>query len=337
MTLDIIVPHYNEPWEEVSKLFDMLALQRFADFREFRVILVHDGEGPGMARQIRGRKYPYAVTEVSIPHGGVSAARNRGLEESSAKWVMFCDCDDTFTSVYSMHGILQLLDTEDYDLLWCPFYAETGTDGQAAVRDKFNSVFIHGKVFRRAFLLEHGIRFNEGLTYSEDTAFCMVAMMELEPGRIGKIRGDFVPYAWTYREGSATTDPARARENAIGLFRRQAYVTEELRRRGRMEEARATAYRGMCDAYVTLNRKDIDAGDAFAEEVSRFYSAWRDCGESADVAFASRVLRAAMSESYARKGDLPPEDGFWAWLAAFGGKTGNIADGDEGTSSSANA
>ena len=43
MLLDIIVPHYKEPWEVGRPLFEMLALQRGVSFSDFRVILVNDG------------------------------------------------------------------------------------------------------------------------------------------------------------------------------------------------------------------------------------------------------------------------------------------------------
>ena len=41
--LDIIVPHFQEPWAVGKKFFDMLALQRGVSFQDFRVILCQDG------------------------------------------------------------------------------------------------------------------------------------------------------------------------------------------------------------------------------------------------------------------------------------------------------
>ena len=41
--LDIIVPHFQEPWAVGKKFFDMLALQRSVSFQDFRVILCQDG------------------------------------------------------------------------------------------------------------------------------------------------------------------------------------------------------------------------------------------------------------------------------------------------------
>lgn len=271
MTLDIIVPHYDEPWGEGRKLFDMLALQRDVDFSDFRVILVNDGDKNDVFPEVFRSGYPYEVTGVRIPHGGVSAARNAGLDHSGAKWVMFCDFDDTFTSIYALRGIFDVLGTEDFDLLWTPFYVEINEERKRQTKDEMNLVFVHGKVFRRDFLIGHGLRFNTGLYFSEDTAFCAVVSMEIDPERVGKIKSDIVPYVWTYRPGSITTDPAKGYSNAVGLFRRQVYVAEEARKRGNMDHYRGYVARAVCDAYVTICRTDRDWDTAGFREEARDY------------------------------------------------------------------
>ena len=43
MTLDIIVPHYHEPWKICKPLFDSIALQRGIKFEDIAVIVVNDG------------------------------------------------------------------------------------------------------------------------------------------------------------------------------------------------------------------------------------------------------------------------------------------------------
>lgn len=317
MRLDIVVPHYNEPWEECSKLFESLAMQRYADFNDFQVLLVNDGEGHSLISQIAARNYPYRVTEFTIPHGGVSAARNCGLELSKADWIMFCDCDDVFANIYAMKCILPVLDTDRHDLLWSPFYVEVNPNGDVAVKDQFNQLFIHAKIFRRRFLIENKLRFNTDLEYSEDTAFCTVACMCLAPERIGKINCSVIPYTWTYRKGSATTDLTRAEKNAVSLFRRQAYVARELKMRNRMHEAMAMAYRALCDAYVILNRTDFHPDDRFVQEVRSFRRKWYDCEYYVDEETKVKAIESAMKEAYAAESVLPDKDGFQKWLAGI--------------------
>lgn len=317
MLLDIIVPHYDEPWTEGKKLFDMLALQRDVEFGSFRVILVNDGNLCDVYPEIVRQRYPYEVVGLEIPHGGVSAARNRGLEYSQAQWVMFCDFDDTFTNVYSLRSIMDALETDRHDLLWCPFYVEVNENQKRTIRKKFNWIFIHGKVFRRSFLRDHGITFPEHLYYSEDTAFNRVVEMEIGENRIGEITSEIVPYVWVWRNGSATTDPEKTYSNAIGLFRRQRYVADQHMIRGQKELHDAVATRALCDAYVTLNRADLTCDRSeFKEEVVGFLRE-----KLPDMKISLQVVEtaytSALKEAFVTEEQMPKDTAFLVWLAGI--------------------
>ena len=135
--LDIIVTHYKEPFNVGKKMFDMIGLQRCIDFEQIRVVVIHDGTDPFPKEKFAD--YPYQVEQIAIPHGGVSNARNAGIDNCKAKWIMFCDFDDSFTSIYSLREILNVLNTDNYDMLWCKISAEDYVDG------KKKSVFCTGK------------------------------------------------------------------------------------------------------------------------------------------------------------------------------------------------
>ena len=98
MTLDLIVPHYKEPWETCRYLFDSIALQRGISFNNIKVIVVNDGDC--LLDESVFSNYPYRIEYLVKEHGGVSAARNYGLDYSEADYVMFCDIDDGFLSNY---------------------------------------------------------------------------------------------------------------------------------------------------------------------------------------------------------------------------------------------
>ena len=194
MKLDIIVPHYNEDWEVGRKLFDLLSIQRCANYSDFRVILIDDGPEKNIMPEIERRNYPYQIIHETIPHQGVSAARNKGLELSDAEWVMFCDFDDTFTNIYSLHCILDALSTEKYDLLWWDFWNELEDGSGVRVMDGYNKTMLHGKVFRKRVLDEHQLRFNEAFRYGEDSAFLSMYEMEIPIERVGCVRSSIIPY-----------------------------------------------------------------------------------------------------------------------------------------------
>ena len=170
--LDIIVPHYKEPWEVGQKFFAMLDLQRGVDFqKDFRVLLVHDGTEPFPDDYFANR--PYRVEQIVADHGGVSAARNVGIKAATADWVMFCDFDDIFTHVYSLRDYTSVLPTDRYDMMWSDFIAEdVNKNGVMGLhRRGQNVVFIHGKIYRRKFILANDLWFDTDLSFNEDSFY----------------------------------------------------------------------------------------------------------------------------------------------------------------------
>ena len=80
--LDIIVTHYNEPWEVVRNFFNMLDLQRGINFDDIRVILIHDGTKAYPDSYFSER--PYRVDQHSISHRGIAKVRNYGIKIADA-------------------------------------------------------------------------------------------------------------------------------------------------------------------------------------------------------------------------------------------------------------
>ncbi len=89
--VSIIVPVYNVE-EYLNRCVDSILAQTFTDFE---LILVDDGS-PDNCGTICDE---YAVKDkrVRVIHqtnGGLSAARNAGIEEAKGKYILFCDSDD---------------------------------------------------------------------------------------------------------------------------------------------------------------------------------------------------------------------------------------------------
>lgn len=270
--LDIIVPHYREPWAAGSKFFAMLDLQRGIDFDQIHVIVVQDGEEGKLPDEcFRGR--PYTVDCLTIPHGGVSAARNAGLKFAQDDWVMFCDYDDVFAHVYALRDILSVLPAPGYDLLWADFIAEDRTkDGQTVChRRGQNFVFIHAKLYRRQFLLENGLFFPEDLEYNEDSAFNAIADTYLETQRVGKIEAALPLYVWCFNAGSATATQGNRGKALAGLYARNKKVCDVFRRRVPFDRYIAMIARTIWDAYHALNVEELTPE---LEEMREDFKGW---------------------------------------------------------------
>ena len=227
--VDIIVPHYKEEWEIGEKLFTIMNLQRGVDFRDFRVTVVNDGGNRIPEERFAGLKYE--VRQIDIPHRGVSAARNAGVDAAEAEWIMFCDFDDMFAGIYALRDIMTVLPAENYDLLWAKMIAEDFTGGRETIYftpEKQTFVFTHGKLYRLSWLRENGVRFDETLNFQEDSLFNAVIIARMPYRRIGEIKTRMPMYIWIRRENSVTNS-GREDEAVFSTFIRNLKTTEENR------------------------------------------------------------------------------------------------------------
>ena len=250
-TLDIIVTHYKEDVEVGRKLFQSISLQECVDFDDIGVILVNDGE----ENRIDSWFYetlPYKVRQISIPKGGVSKARNAGLDASTADWVMFCDFDDCFSSVFGLYIVFAAIHEDKYDTIRAAFTEETQKkNGQIVlVAHDQDYVFIHGKAHRRQFLIDNNIRFNPKLTIHEDVFFNMLVQRIVNSDRIATIKTPI--YCWRWNPDSVVRKD-KAEDYVLltygHLIRCRIAMTEEFLKRGMNEMAMITIIKTVVDAY----------------------------------------------------------------------------------------
>lgn len=86
----IIIPCYNvEPY--VKQCIDSVLA---STYRNIQVIVVNDGSQDGTADVLAAYEDRKNVRLITQENKGLSAARNRGLQEAMGKYVMFVDSDD---------------------------------------------------------------------------------------------------------------------------------------------------------------------------------------------------------------------------------------------------
>lgn len=97
MKISIIIPIYNKV-KYIERLLCMIENQTFQDFE---CILIDDGSTDGsgdVCDQVCHRNCKFIVRH--IPNGGVSHARNIGLDISTGKYITFIDADDEIPKDY---------------------------------------------------------------------------------------------------------------------------------------------------------------------------------------------------------------------------------------------
>ena len=302
MTLDIIVPHYKEPWDVCHYLFDSLALQRGLSFNNIRVIVVDDG-GYNPINQKIFESYPYKVDYYIKEHGGVSAARNYGLDKSEADYVMFCDIDDGFLSNYGLHLVFSAMQ-EGFDYCVSNFVEETysADNTMTIVRHDKDLTFMHGKVYRRQFLVDHDLRFDPAMTLHEDGYFNMLVFIVAE--HEGKKKWIDTPfYLWRWNDNSTVRSD---REDFVlktyeNVMQTRIGLCKQLKDRGYEEEFRTSVCMTILNSYydfqktsyhVAKNAKYLRKAEKAFKKFSDLYgTVFNDCtnGEIAEVASTARA------------------------------------------------
>jgi glycosyltransferase involved in cell wall biosynthesis len=124
MRISVVVPAYNAA-KTVAATLDALLVQSLPGLE---IVVVDDGSKD----QTREVLEPYRdrVRLVFQENGGVSAARNRGVSETSGDWVAFCDADDLWhkDKLQVMSAVLQAWPS--VDLAFHEFW--TLVDGRVA-------------------------------------------------------------------------------------------------------------------------------------------------------------------------------------------------------------
>lgn len=254
MTLDMLVPRYHEPWEVVKPLLDSVALQGGINFADVGMIIVNDGEGDRLDDELF-KAYPFKVTQLDKKHEGVSAARNYALDHSKADYIMFCDADDMWLNMYGMHMVFSAMQ-ERYDAITSIFIEEhKEPDGSYKIvrRDK-DATFVHGKIYRRKYLVDENIRFRKELTVHEDGYFNCIALTCTDNKK--EIETPF--YIWKWREGSAACkgDTNFVLRTYGNMLATRTAICKEVKKRGYINEYFDFVCRTILDSYYDFNKPD---------------------------------------------------------------------------------
>lgn len=298
MTLDILVTHYKEPLEVCKPLFESLACQRGIDFNDVTVTFVNDGEDGAI--ECADRNYPFHIDFLTKEHGGVSAARNYALDNSDSDYVMWCDCDDAFLNGYGLYLVFSAMQ-EDYDAITSCFVEEQRTDdgNYRIFRHDKDCTFIHGKVYKRDFLVRNDIRFRDDLTIHEDGYFNTIALTVAEKKK--EIETPF--YLWCWNENSVVR---KDRENFTlktydHVIKQRLAITEEFEKRGFITESVDCVCKTFLNAYYDFNKPEClkqenadlvrFAEKQFKKYYKKYGGVWRDAAvkQKAEAAMLCRT------------------------------------------------
>lgn len=222
--MSVIVPVYNVEGE-LARCIDSLVAQTHANTE---IILVNDGstDASGMLCESYANTDP-RIRVIHKENGGVSSARNAGLEVARGEFVSFVDSDD-FVETDFLESLLRILTEYRADISSCAMathpateLADAACDGTrvrviehsdgviGTVRDTVLFASSCNRLFSRRTI--EGLQFAPEMTFAEDQFFNFQAYL-----RANLAVHDAVPrYHYVAREESAMATRDRLNEDRL--------------------------------------------------------------------------------------------------------------------------
>ena len=296
MKLQILIPQYKETDAIVKPLLDSIEIQQNVDLKsEVGVIICNDGSDLFLSDELLSR-YTFPVEYHKEPHRGVSATRNACLDHATADYVMWCDADDMFYNACGLYIIFREFNLGGFDALFSTFIEESRdpvTKEPVYITHQQDSTFVHGKVYRRQYLLNEKIRWNDALTIHEDSYFNFLAQhcaKELK----------FCPnpfYLWRWRDESVCRhDPKYILKTYNNMLDSNTALVNEFRQRGKKEDAMFCCTQMIYDAYFTMNKSEwinqenIAYRQATEKRFKRYYTDFKDLFNAIDENIKAQII-----------------------------------------------
>lgn len=256
--LQFLVPQYKEKEDVISFLLDSIEYQVYIDKKDIGVIICSDG-GKYLLDTKFLDKYSYDIDYIVCKHRGVSATRNSALLLSDADYVMFCDSDDGFCNSFALKIIFENIEMcekegKPFDLMSSKFYLEKydeDTNNWSMTVVDHNNIYIHGRVYRREFLVDNGLYFNENIWANEDSFFNIMTNFYSKNTKLLNIP----LYCWKSNPNSVTHDPNFIMKTLHQLLYSNDSVVEVMLLLGKdKKEIAKTAFDVICKVYLDMNR-----------------------------------------------------------------------------------
>ena len=176
--ISVIVPYYNS---NVFLLRKCLLSLKTQTYRDFEVLVVIDGSEKDIEHVKKDfEEMDLRFSFAKIEHGGVSAARNYGIQHTEGKYITFVDSDDFVDEIF-LDKLYQGIKVADLSI--CGVAEQHFPTGDANIDTKiffslpaeFNYLqytnFSVNKLYKREVIEKYHLFFPEGVGLGEDAIF----------------------------------------------------------------------------------------------------------------------------------------------------------------------
>ena len=201
--VSIIVPVYKAE-KYLNRCVDSILAQTFTDWE---LLLIDDGS-PDRSGEICDEyaKKDFRIRVIHKENGGVSSARQRGLDEAVGEYTIHVDSDD-WVEPNMLEELYEKAKQDDADIVICDYFNNIGTK-QTICRQCPSSLEpkqvlielfqqLHGscwnKLARRVCYKQYGIEFPRGINYCEDL-FTWVQFLSHKEVKVAYLNKAFYHY-----------------------------------------------------------------------------------------------------------------------------------------------
>ncbi len=221
--ISIIMPAYNTE-QYIARGIDSCLAQSYGNWE---LLVIDDGSTDGTVQVVE--KYANQEDRIHLiraEHGGVSRARNCGIDAVAGEYIVFLDSDDWLESD-ALEQLLKLQEEYPTCLVACDRFSvhystSSGKLEQikrpktSAILEREQALLMTGKeqynnssvnkLFRREIMDNYGIRFDPEISYGEDELLVFQYLLHTE----GMVFTEKAYWNVLERSGSATRDGFRS-------------------------------------------------------------------------------------------------------------------------------
>ena len=188
----IVIPAYNEK-DNIERVVDNLT----ANYPQFDYVVVNDGSKDNTKAVCNVLAETHSQVKcIHKDNGGVSSARNRGIDEAKGEYILFMDADDTYKPK-GFADCCKIIDTVDFDMITFGLsfdyyknnsvyrsdvliYPEEGLLTPSQWSEDFTTLFHSNslssscnKIFKTRIIKENKLYFNKNIFLMEDFLFVL--------------------------------------------------------------------------------------------------------------------------------------------------------------------
>ena len=166
--IDIIIPIYNA---RKTLELTLMSIKLQTIINKINIYLIDDDSSEDYKDILNKYKDMNIIYIKLDKNNGPAVARQKGIEMSSSKYIMFIDADDLLYDADSIKKLFNKIE-EDYD------YVVGITIDEKQNTQIMNESDLHGKIYKREFLLKNNIKFNNTRVHEDNYFNNLVLLCE---------------------------------------------------------------------------------------------------------------------------------------------------------------